>query len=267
MNNDMGKPMPILLIEDDIMEHRKFRDCADDRADVSLIGMTGSSDEGLQIVKKKLPEGVILDLELSKGKGHGLQFLINLRETRLALRPIVVVTTNIQSEVMYDRIHDMGVTFAFSKKQAGYNPEMVFDMLLNLRESLPYAQIEDIRPEIIESPEERRVRLLGHIDAELNELGISVRLKGRDYIREAILLLAERGKKETASVIPLLAVQFRVNYNSVIRGIQTVIERAWASSDIETLKEKCPVHIDINTGIPAPTEFIYYYAEKIRKIF
>jgi len=260
------KPMPALLVEDDAAECLKFKNCAASRTDFTIIGETASSTEALRIVKNRLPEAIILDLELTKGEGTGLQFLAELNKTALKLRPIVVVTTNIQAEVVYDRIHNMNVAFVFSKKQQGYCPELVLNTLLDLRKSLPAAQGEIDRDLwTIESPEELRTRIIDRIDAELNDVGISIRLKGRKYLRDAIYLLVTKDKNDSGSVIYQVADQHKVNYNSIIRAIQVVIANAWETSDIETLKEKCPVHIDINTGIPAPTEFVHYYAETIRK--
>ena len=259
------KPMPILLIEDDDTVCQHFRERAGNRADLSLIGTTNSSAEGLQMVKRRQPEGVILDLELTKGKGDGMQFLTALQETKLALRPIVTVTTNIQAEVMYDSLHEMGVVFVFSKKQPGYGPDMVFNMLLNLRNSLPVIQTENKDIATVESPEERQARILELIDAELNDVGVSIRLIGRSYLRESIYYLITREKNESAAVIYDVAQDHKINYNSVIRSIQTALNNAWDRADIETLKAKYPVHIDIRTGVPAPTEFIHYYADKISK--
>lgn len=265
MNKD--RPMPILLIEDDAAECRRFKDCAAGMTDVSLIGMTGSDSEALRIVRNRLPEGIILDLELTKGEGTGLQFLAELNKTELKLRPIVVVATNILAEVVYDRVHDMGIAFIFSKKQPGYCPELVLNTLLDLRKSLPAVQQSGVHKDLqtIESPEELRSRIIDRIDAELNDIGISIRLKGRKYLRDAIYLLVTKDRNDSGSVIYQVADRHKVNYNSIIRAIQVVIGNAWETSDIETLKEKCPVHIDINTGVPAPTEFVHYYAEKIRK--
>jgi DNA-binding NarL/FixJ family response regulator len=261
------KPMPILIIEDDIAECRKFKDCAEGRTDLTLIGITGSSDEGLRLVKDRLPEGVILDLELTAGKGDGLQFLAELQEAKLGLRPIVVVTTNIQSEVMHKHLHTMGVSFVFSKEQSGYSPERALNILLDLRKFLPSAQKGNTHKDLqtIESPEELRTRIIERIDAELSQVGISLRLKGRKYLQEALYLLLNKNKDESDAVLYKVADQYNVNYNTVIRAIQTAIENAWERTDIETLKEKCPVHIDVRTGTPAPTEFIHFYADKIRK--
>lgn len=265
MNKD--RPMPILLIEDDIYECRKFKDCAANRTDFTFVGITGSSDEGLQLVKNRLPEGVILDLELTKGQGDGMQFLTDLKEAKIGLHPIVVVTTNIQSEVTHSHLHEMGVSFIFFKKQTGYNPERVINILLGLRKSLSSAQRSDMATNLqtVESPEELRIRIIERIDAELSQIGFSLRLKGRKYLSEALYLLLCKDKNESDAVLYQVADQNKVNYNTVIRAIQTAIENAWDRTDIDTLKEKCPVHIDVRTGVPAPTEVIHYFADKIRK--
>jgi len=264
MNKD--KPMPILLIEDDVEECRKFKDFVANRTDVNFVGITASSNEAVKLVKSHLPEGIILDLELSKGEGTGLQFLATLNSISLGLRPIVVVTTNIQSNVMYAHIHNMGIAFIFYKKQAGYSTELVINTLLELRNSLFIAQTALHRDlQTIESPEELRMRIIERIDAELNQIGISIKLKGRAYLQEAIYLLVNKERNESTAVLYQVAENNRINYNSIIRAIQTAIQKIWDSSDIETLKEKYPVHINIHTGVPAPTEFIHYYAEKIRK--
>lgn len=261
------RPMPILLIEDDPYECQKFKDCTVKRTDFTFVGVTGSSDEGLQYAKDRLPEGVILDLELTRGQGDGLQFLTGLKEAKLGLKPIIVVTTNIQTEVTHSHLHEMGVSFVFFKKQNGYSPERVINILLGLRTSLPSAQRGNAPVDLqtVESPEELRTRIIERIDAELGQIGFSLRLKGRKYLSEALYLLLSKDKNESDAVLYQVADQNKVNYNTVIRAIQTAIENAWDRTDIETLKEHCPVHIDVRTGVPAPTEVIHFFADKIRK--
>jgi DNA-binding NarL/FixJ family response regulator len=261
-----NKPMPLLLIEDDMAECRKFKNCADARTDVIFVGMTGSSDEGLQLVKDCLPEGVILDLELSKGKGDGLQFLSDLKEAKLGLRPIVVVTTNIQSEIMHDILHNDEVSFVFCKRQTGYNPERVINIILSLRQSLPSAQRGEMYSDLqtIESPDEFRSRLNTRIDNELSQVGISNRLKGRKYLHEALFLLIKKEKNESDAVLYQVADNNKVKYNSVLRAIQTAIQNAWKHSDVDTLTKKYPMYVDIHMGVPAPTEFISCFAKRIR---
>ena len=47
--------------------------------------------------------------------------------------------------------------------------------------------------------------------------------------------------------------------------MQTAINYAWRVSSIDDLMAHYKARINYETGVPTPTEFIYYYAEKIRK--
>ena len=69
-----NKPMKLLLIEDDVNECNKFISLLKIRNDIEFVGITDSDIEGLELVKKFMPEGIILDLELNKGKGNGTGF-------------------------------------------------------------------------------------------------------------------------------------------------------------------------------------------------
>lgn len=263
----MNKPMSLLLIEDDVAECVKFKDCANNRADVAFVGMTGSSTEGLQLMKNRMPEGVILDLELHKGKGSGLQFLMELKEAHPSLRPIIIVTTNSPSNLVYNHVHDMGADLVFYKKQVDYSPEMVVNTLFALRKSLYAARHDNMSNDLqtIESPEERRIRIIERIDTELNMVGISSRYKGRAYAQEAIFLLINRDKNVSEAILSQVAILKKISHSSVVRAIQTAINNAWQTSSIEDLQMHYTARINIHTGVPSPTEFIYYYADKIRK--
>lgn len=264
MAND--KPMPLLLVEDDVSTCRKFLDCSRHRNDISFVGMTGYSDEGIRFVKDRLPEGIILDLELNWGRGSGLEFLKELNASGLAFRPIVVVTTRNRSELVHESLHEYGVEWVFCKKQQDYSPEMVINHLLSLRPFLHSVDRSGLPSDLrtMETPEELRIRVMQRIDAELNVIGISPRFKGSPYIREAIFLLISKDKNESEMVFHDIAVHFKNNYNNVIRNIQAAIHFAWKNTDIETLEQNYKARIRSDLGVPSPTEFIHYYADKIR---
>jgi DNA-binding NarL/FixJ family response regulator len=266
-NMDNAKPMPLLLIEDDVAMCRQFIDCADKRTDVSFIGITGHSDEGIKLVKDRLPEGVILDLELNWGKGSGIEFLKELNAAEICFRPIIVVTTRNRSELVHETLHEYGVEWIFCKKQQGYSPEMVINHLLSLRPFLHTEQRSNIPPELrtLETPEETRNRLINRIHTELNTIGISPRFKGSPYIREAIFLLISKAKNDSEMVFHDVAIKFDTRYNNVIRNIQAAIHDSWKNTDAETLETHYKAHVRSSTGVPSPTEFIHYYADKISK--
>jgi len=266
--NHNKKPMPLVLIEDDVSACRAFMDCANSRTDVVFAGMTGRSDEGLEHVKTKLPEAVILDMELNLGAGSGLDFLEKFQKTELSFRPIIVVTTRNRSEIVLERLHEFGVEWVFSKKQQGYSPEMVLNHLLTLR---PY--LHTVRGngaacalQTLETPEELENRIFQRIDAELNTFGISVRLKGRKLVKEAIYLLLNKDEKDPDTVFHILAKTHKTHYNNVVRNIQTAIDDAWRNhDDIDVLLKAYTAPVRKDSGSPSPTEFIYFYADKIHK--
>ncbi|MCL2342630.1 MAG: hypothetical protein FWC62_01845 [Firmicutes bacterium] len=265
---NLSKPLSLVLIEDDVSECVKFKDCVNRRGDTVFVGMTSSSFEGINLVKNHLPEGVVLDLELHKGSGSGLQFLESLSETRLGLRPIVVVTTNAASNVVYNAVHASGADMVFYKGQPDYSPDMVINTLQVLRKSLLSAQMGQRLPgdmRSIESPAELEARIQDRIDTELDLIGLSPRLRGRQYLQEAIFLLLSVEKDYSESVIKQISATHKHTYTTITRAMQTAIDAAWQNSPIEDLQLHYSAKINYRTGVPSPTEFIYYYANKIRK--
>ena len=256
-----AEPMTLLLIEDDAAECKKFADCANNGTDITFVGMTGSSDEGVQFLKDYTPEGVILDLFLHDGKGSGLQFLADLTKEYLEPRPIIVVTTHIPPNLVYTQALNAGVDFIHFKGQSDYTPEMVINTMLFLRKSRPAARRAG-QPS--ETPEERNSRILKIIDIELNLIGVRTRYKGRAYLRDAIFLLLTKSKSDSKAVLVQVAERNNLNYSSVFRAVETAIKNAWNSSCIDDLQTYYTACITTGTGIPPPTDFIHFYADKIR---
>ena len=265
---NMDKPMPLLLIEDDVAACRRFKDYANSEAAVEFIGMTGSSTEALKRVQARLPEGIILDLELHRGEGSGADFLTGLGKMNLSFKPIIVVTTNNSSRFVHENVRDLGVDYIFYKRQQDYSPSMVINTLLALRRHLRlktrYSTPNDLQT--IESPEELHDRINQRIDAELNAVGISARYKGRTYMTEAILdLMCDGAKNSSDAVLYQVSIKHHITYSSVFRAIQTAINRAWDTTSCDELINNYPMRVNHKTGVPLPTEFIHCYADKIRK--
>ena len=257
----MSKPMNLLLVEDDPVEHEQFMNTValKYRNNVSFIEMTGSSDNGIKLVKKYMPDGIILDLELHKGQGSGLEFLKGIKGA--VPKPIIFVTTNTPSNLVYNLVRDMGVDFIYYKRQKGYSPEMVISNILDLWRAVGG---EDNRPLYTEQKEKNDDFIQNRINEELDLIGVSIRHKGREYIAEAIQILLDN-EQNSKTVFYQVADIANITYSSVIRAIQTAINNTWQSTEIGYLYEHYTAHIDVRTGVPAPTEFVRYYADKIRK--
>ena len=259
---EIKKPMSILIIEDDEYEVNNFKNYMETREDVKLIKTTNSSTEGLEYTKLYMPEAIILDLELHKGEGSGLSFLEKINELSLDFKPLIVVTTNVSSNIIYNHIHELGVDFIFYKKQTNYNPEIVINSIVSLRKTLSNNKTSGVQT--TEAPIDKQARIKEKINRELDLIGISNHLKGRRYLFDAILYLVEKDNKDN-SVFYYLANEYKVGNSSISRAMQTAINYAWRVSSIDDLMAHYKARINYETGVPTPTEFIYYYAEKIRK--
>jgi len=263
--------MRLLLIEDEVDDCLRFSDCAKNRADIVFVGMTDSAEEGINLVKSRLPEGVILDLQLAKGSGSGLQFLELLSEVDLTLRPIVAITTSNQSEVVHKRVEELGADWFFTKGLQGYDENFIVDTMLSLRKALHVKRRSRSALQgtavksgaIVESPDDRRSRIYKRIDVELHLVGVLPRLNGHMYLRDAIYLQIH-SDKHTGSCIEQVATNYNRAYGTVSKVMQTAITNAWEKSDIDELHTHYTARVSSETGVPSPSDFIHYYAGKIK---
>ena len=265
MNN---KPMTVLLIEDNIDECNAFRKIVNSREDIKLVCVTDSDIDGLKHIRNNtMPEGIILDLELHKGKGSGtgFGFLTELKDMKLKIKPKIVVTTNVFSESVYDYAHENGADLIFYKKQTNYSPENVINTLLILKDYKSSAVNEELKTEIVE---ERKNIISSKINDELDLIGISSHLQGRKYLYDAIYFLLENkdNKENQITVIQHLVNLYKKSNSTITRAMQNAILHAWRISSLEDLTAHYTARINYETGIPTPTEFIYYYRDKIAKI-
>lgn len=258
-----SKPMKILIIEDDIHDCNNFMDCITNRKDVELVALTDSDIEGLKYVKLKHPEGVVLDLELNNsttGNNDSLEFLSNLRKLNLNYQPIIIVTTHVNSKRTYEILHREGVDLILYKDHPNYSADYVLNRFLKLRALLPKQTIESVKVEW----QEKENKISDCIYHELDLIGVTPKLKGRQYIHDAILYLIQN-EKNNSNVIQHLTKVYKKSGNTITNGIQNAIIHAWRVSSIEDLTTYYTARVNYETGIPTPMEFIYYYVDKIKK--
>lgn len=259
-----SQPMKILIIEDDINDCNNFVNCIKSRKDVELVALTDSDIEGLKYVKLKHPEGIVLDLELNNsitGNTDSLEFLSNLSKLNLNYQPIIIVTTHVNSKRTYDILHRNGVDLILYKDHPNYSCDYVLNKFLNLRNSVPQQTLNTLKEEL----EESENKISDCIYHELDLIGVTPKLKGRQYIHDAILYLIQNENNNT-NVIRHLTKTYKKSGNTITNGIQNAIIHAWRISSIEDLTTYYTARVNYETGIPTPMEFIYYYADKIKKI-
>ena len=257
------KSMKILIIEDDIEDCNKIKECSRNRSDIEIVAITDSDVKALKIIKEKHPEGIILDLELNNsmtGNADSLGFLSELKKLNLGYEPIIVVTTHINSKRIYDIVHKNGADIILYKNHPRYSADYVLNKLISLREVTPERTLETLKEEL----EDNRKKISDCIVRELDLIGIPAKMVGRKYIHDAILYLIEN-KGDNTNVIRHLTNIYKKSGNTITNGIQNAIIHAWNNTPVDDLLEYYRARINPETGIPTPMEFIYYYVEKIER--
>lgn len=260
----MQRELSILLIEDEPSECLAISQCIDNLDDVQLVGITNNSQRGIELICDTLPDAVILDLELHKGSGNGLSFLQKLRELNLRTVPYILVTTNNTSTVTYELARQTGADFIMTKWQGDYSGENVVGFLRSIKSTIQRkAKMEGISLDLstTESPIQIRKRLEKRINKEMDLIGINPKAIGRKYLIEAIQLIINRQIRRITFVI---ATSNGKSEPSVERAMQNAINRAWHTADTDDLIRLYTANISSDKGVPTITEFIYYYAEKIK---
>lgn len=258
----MDKKLSILLIEDDPTACKKIIDLIDESDNLALAGVTNNSEEAVKMMKDTIPDAVILDLELHKGGGSGLDFLNSIRNLTLSKTPYILVTTNNTSAVTYDSVRRLGADYIMSKHQQGYSENTAIDFLRLLAPEIK----SNIFPtnEVIpgaESPAILEKRITRQIISELNLIGINQKSLGFNYLVDAILITI---KEPIHNICAVIGKKHGKTESSVERAMQNAINRAWVTSSIEDLLAHYTAKISSSKGVPTITEFIFYYSNKIK---
>ena len=257
-----NKILNILIIEDDVTACRELRQYIEKFETLKLIGITGDSDKGTELVKSVLPDVIILDIELNRGTGNGIMFLAKLNALNLSLRPYILITTNNSSYVTYESARDLGADFIMYKHKPDYSAQYVVEFIRMIQHSLlnrKPAITQDLSEE--DSYEKNLPIYTRRVYRELDWVGISPKNIGYRYLADAILLII---KNSSVNVYRELAEMYKKSDASIERAMQNAINRAWRHSDIEELLVHYTARIRSEKGVPTTLEFVFYYANKIK---
>lgn len=263
----MSDGLNILLVEDDQSECEAISNYIKHiNDDINLLGITNNSDQAVEYVKEYPIDAIILDLELHNGSGNGIKFLIDLNTLSLSKRPYILVTTNNISHLTHEQVRQLGADFIMTKCQKDYSAGNVVDFLRSLK-SMFHTNARSIgmptRMSTTASADEMTKKIEKHINKEFDLVCISPKLLGRKYLREAIEIVMAGNNDFCAK----LAVKYKKSDESIIRAMQNAINVAWRMADINDLFNHYTAHINSSKGTPTVTEFIYYYAEKVKNEF
>lgn len=251
--------LTVILVEDDPVTCTNFVNCADNMDDISLVSITNNASKALCDIQDLLPDAVILDLELHLGGGSGLDVLAGLNS--LDIHPYVIVTTNNSSPRTFEAARQLGADFIMTKHQQDYSEQNVLDFL-KMTKSVIKSSRNLSRISIDNAPVSYKKRITDRIKSELNLIGINPKAVGYPYLVDAIILFMEH---RTQNICTIIGEKHKRSESSVERAMQNAINNAWKYNDIDELLTHYTAKIRSSKGAPTITEFICYYANKIKQ--
>lgn len=260
----MERTLTVLIIEDDTAICQRLAAEIEETRDITLVNITNSSLEALELVKEQLPDAIILDLDLGSGCGNGFEFLQEVKKIPLSIAPYILVTTSFSSSNAQNFAKDLGADFIFFKHQADYTEKKAVAFLEMMRPLILKSQHpNNLSTALSETPAQKNQRIRRLITTELDYVGINPKSVGYQYLIDAILIAINDAQPNIATAVSQI---HKKTPASVERGIQNAISRAWHTMDINELSLHYTAKINPDRGMPTLTEFIYYYANKIKNM-
>lgn len=218
--------------------------------------------EAIEMIESESPDVVILDMIMPNLDGIGVLERINKLQT--TKKPTVVVVSAIMNDSIASKAVNLGAQYFMRKpvdlKILAERVEM-FAQSDTEEEAKPIIRISDKKKEVTEKDIEIMVTNIIH------EIGIPAHIKGYQYLRYAIIMVAkdiEIINSITKSLYPTVAQAFNTTPSRVERAIRHAIEVAWDRGDTEVLNSFFGFTIANSKGKPTNSEFIAMIADKLR---
>jgi len=253
--------MQILLVEDDVKHCDDFKDFVSSLTYPHSLHISNGESDGLKRVQQFLYDVLILDLELHKSDGDGLDFLKKLRQLNAPEPPYIIIVTNNNSPKTRETARELGADYIIWKGKVDYSPKLVMDLartyFLGKMDSLPS-----------EPPPVRSYSLEDEIKRHISAIGVNDDMNGKKYVIDAIAIVAKSNDSEinlNVGVYPVIAKRYSKSDGSVKKAIQAAIEKAWTITDDEIIAANYKAVVSGIKGTPTNKEFIFYFANKIKE--
>lgn len=260
----MDIKLEIVIVEDDPKDLSDLIVEIDaNRELLSLVGTTANADKAYEMVDEIRPDVLILDLELQKGYGDGMDLLKRIHDSDIIRPPFILIVTNNISTVTHGIARSLGADYIMTKCQEGYSPKLPIEFLKMSREMILTRKASEPTAIVSGTQQteyaEKRFRRLAY--EEMNLVGINPKSSGYQYLADAIVFLAQ-GKND--HIYKMVAKKNGKSDAAVERAMQNAINRAWNTTPLETLLKHYRATVKSDRGVPTITEFIYYYSNIIK---
>lgn len=262
MNN---KKISVLIADDNKDFCSILNEYLSTQDDVEVIGLAKDGVEALEMVSKRVPDILILDIIMPHIDGLGV--LEKLNSLDLDKLPKIIVLSAVGQDKITQRAINLGADYYVVKP---FDFEILIKRIRQLTGTsmtIPERKIpKNTNYAYISNPDPSKT-LEARITNIIHEIGVPAHIKGYLYLREAIGMVVENMEllsAVTKELYPSIAKKFNTTPSRVERAIRHAIEVAWSRGKIDTINNLFGYTVHNDKGKPTNSEFIAMVADKLR---
>ncbi|WP_124727223.1 sporulation transcription factor Spo0A [Staphylospora marina] len=229
------------------------------QGDIEVIGVANHGGEVLELLKKRVPDVLVLDIIMPHLDGLGV--LERIQEMDLDPKPKVIMLTAFGQESITQRAVELGASYYILKP---------FDLDV-LTERIRQMKGIPSKPVFVKTSPASVSRPANNLDASItnviHEIGVPAHIKGYLYLREAITMVYNEVDllgAITKTLYPRIAEKYGTTPSRVERAIRHAIEVAWSRGNMDSIRSLFGYTINVAKAKPTNSEFIAMVADKLR---
>lgn len=233
-------------------------------SELQVVGTAGNGEEAYDVICKKEPDIVLLDLIMPRMDGLGVLEKMK-KEGGPRKQPSVIIISAIGQERIAEDAFNLGASYYIMKP---FDNETVLSRLHSVRSHSDRKITLGKRTTLSMGPARGEEHdLEADVTSMIHEIGVPAHIKGYQYLRDAIMMSVkdmDMLNSITQVLYPTIAKSHQTTPSRVERAIRHAIEVAWGRGKMDTIDELFGYTVSTGKGKPTNSEFIALISDKIR---
>ncbi len=246
----------LMLADDNQSILRLLTDFFARKDDIDVVTTVSDGTEIADAVREFQPDILVMDIIMPRRDGFmALEELHGMDEPR----PKVIVLTGLARDDFIARAIELGASYYMVKP---FDMHLLYNRIVEVagRNTFSSAATQAQGAQNAESLDEQVTNLF-------LTLGIPAHIKGYQYLREAVLMVAENHdviNRITKELYPGVARRFETSASKVERAMRHAIEVAWSRGRLESVNKLYGCKVFDAMDKPTNGEFISCICEKLK---
>jgi two-component system response regulator (stage 0 sporulation protein A) len=248
----------VILADDNREFAQLLKEHLSNQEDMEVIGVAYNGGEVIELLKKQVPDVLVLDIIMPHLDGLGV--LEQIQELQIQPAPKIIMLTAFGQESITQRAVELGASYYILKP---FDMEVLTHRIRQMRGTFP----SKVQTNLTAPPLHRSSNLDANITNVIHEIGVPAHIKGYLYLREAITMVYNEVDllgAITKTLYPRIADKFNTTPSRVERAIRHAIEVAWSRGNMDSIRSLFGYTINVSKAKPTNSEFIAMVADKLR---